>query len=175
MKEPQIDIFHREASPSTTQLEEICGLFKRNVPVFDEEGEQERLDTLAMRRTTDAYRELLETKTLIVVRGTRDQIAGLLEWDPRERGDVLIAYITWLLVDEEERGRGLSSQLHREFEGTCVPGLIETTQKTVIQGLSVHLKNPALKIYRRWGYSEHGAPKWNNGRLLCLIKDAVDS
>ena len=170
MSEPNIEIFSGNREPSIAQLESVCDLFRRNLPVFDDQNVAENADTLSLRDTPDAYRKLLETKTLLLVCGENERISGLLEWDPRDKQEFLLAYITWFLVDQDSRGQGLSTKLHQKFEKQCVPPLIQHTQQTVLQALAVHLKNPALQIYRKWGYSEKGAPQWNDGRRLFMVK-----
>ncbi|TSC58316.1 MAG: hypothetical protein Greene041662_761 [Candidatus Peregrinibacteria bacterium Greene0416_62] len=170
MLESHVEIFNRERHPSTAQLEAVCDLFRTTVPVFDDESTSENSETIALRKTPDDYRRLLEVKTLLLICEENEGIAGLLEWDPRDKEQVLLAYITWMLVNRNSQGQGLSTKLHRHFEQTCVPAVVEHAQKTVYQALAVHLKNPALNIYRKWGYSEEGAPQWNDGRRLFMIK-----
>lgn len=166
-----IEVFDRNHFPNPAQLEALCDLFKENIPAFDETSVDENIGILDAHGTPDAFRTLLETKTMLLVCKAHDEVVATLEWDPRDKSDVVLAYITWLIVDEQSRGQKLSSKLHAHFEQHCIPSVIEATQKTVLQGLSVHVKNPALKIYRKWGYSEKGAPQWNDGRRLFMIKE----
>ena len=172
MKETHIEVFDHEYQPSIAQLEAACDLFCNTLPVFDDLSAADNADAIALRRTPEDYQKLLETKTLLLVCGEREYIAGLLEWDPCDKEEVMLAHITWMLVDQSARGQGFSTKLHQHFEQVCVPTVIEQTQKTVYQALSVHLQNHhALNIYRRWGYSEEGAPQWNDGRRLFMIKE----
>lgn len=167
-----IERFGKDRHPTLPQLEATIDLFRRNLPVFDGQSNASNAEALAMRGTPDHLRGLLDEKTLLLVCGTRESVAGLLEWDPRDRG-VMIAFITWIMVDEGRRGQGLSTMLHEEFERACVPELMENTDLDVIQGLAVHLKNPALNIYRKWGYAEDGYPQYGDGRMLFMGKTPV--
>lgn len=175
MQPSAIETFNRDRFPSQAQLEAVCDLFAKNLPVFDDQNPAENAETIALRRTPDDYRRLLESKTLLLACRTSDDVAGLLEWDPRDKETVMLAFITWLLVDPNARGQKLSTRLHTEFENVCVPQVIQGAQKTTFQALAVHLKNPALGIYRHWGYSEDGAPQYDDGRRLFMIKSAVHS
>jgi len=166
-----IDLFNKERQPSTVQLESVCELFKRATPEFDEQSKKENSDTCTARARPDDYRKLLETKTLLLITKNRDEVTALLEWDSREKDDVTLAYITWILVAEENRGQGLASLLHTQFEEECMPNVIRNaTSETIYQALGVHLKNPAIDIYRKWGYDETNAPQWNDGRKLFMVK-----
>ncbi len=173
MTEPLIEIFDRNREPSTAKLESLCDLFQRNIPVFDQMNEDENPGIVAERATPENYRKLLETKTLLLVCEAHDKVSGLLEWDPRDRNDFMLAYITWIMVDKKSRGQRLSSKLHTSFEQDCIPGVVATAQKTVLQGLSVHLKNPAVEIYQKWGYTPPDEPQWNDDRRLFMIKPAA--
>ena len=174
MSEARIEIFDHNHEPSEVQLEAVCDLFRRALPVFDEEGGAEKAKVIALRQTPNDYRALLQSKTLLLAYDTRQQVAGLLEWHLQEQENVMVVYITWLLVDPSARRQGIATQLHQEFERTCVPAVLQAAQKTVYQSLTVHLKNEgALQMYRDWGYAKDGVPQWNDGRRLCLGKECL--
>lgn len=167
--EARIEIFTREHEPQEEQLRAACDLFQRNIPVFDAKNNEENAASIALRETPRAYRALLETKTLLLAFDTRDRVVGLLEWDRRKAFDPILAYISWLIIDRPERGRGLSTRLHDCFERVCVSRMREQTRATVHQVLGVHRKNPAQNIYRKWGYRD-APPQWNDARRLFMIK-----
>lgn len=146
----------------------VCELF-RGIPSFDELNDGENADTIAMRNTPGAYKKMLEVKEVILALDINDQVAGLLEWDERDRPDSLLAMITWLIVHPSRQGQGISSLLHKYLETVRIPDLIAKTRKPVYQTLGVHLKNPALNIYRKWDYVD--APfQYEDGRRLFMSK-----
>jgi GNAT superfamily N-acetyltransferase len=156
--------------PTPEVLQSACDLFRRNIPVFDEQCGAENEEALKLRGTPEAYAKLLETRTLLLAFDTREAVMGMLEYDERDKQEVMLAFVVWLMVDESVRGRGISSELHRHFERVCVPDAIRRAQKTVYQALAVHLQNPALGIYRKWEYID--APfQWNDGRRWFLYKE----
>lgn len=167
-----IEAFDKDRTPSQAQLEATVDLFQRTIPVFDDINIQENPAMVLKRGDPDALRRLLETRTLLLACDTRENVAGLLEWDARDRETVMIAFISWLMVDPRMQGQGISTLLHKDFEQQRVPQLAETTDISILQGLGVHMKNPATGIYRKWGYSESGFPQYNDGRMLFMAKDA---
>lgn len=173
--ERHIEVFNHEKLPTQAVLQAACTLFQENTPIFDEENVNENLASIAMRATPVHYRKLLEGhRTLLLAFNTHERVVGLLEWDERDylrNQDALLAYIVWLMVDVPERGKGLSTYLHKHFEGRCLPGVIKNTEKTVYQALGVHFQNPAAHIYRRWGYADQFPSR--DGRKLFMFKRPV--
>lgn len=167
--EARVEIFTCEHEPQAEQLRAACDLFRRNIPVFDAKSHEENAASVALRATPDAYRTLLKTKTLLLALDMHDRVMGLLEWDRRKAFDPILAYMSWLIIDRPERGRGLSTRLHDCFESVCVPRMREETRTTVHQVLGVHRKNPAQNIYQKWGYRD-APPQWNDARRLFMIK-----
>jgi len=151
-------------------LQKACELFRATIPSFDAEDETKNPELIADRDTPELYRTLLKDRSLILALDTHDQVAGLLEWYERERENIVLMFITWMMVDQSRQGSGIASLLHQHFETQSVPRVAAKTSNDVFQALGVHLKNErVIEIYRGWDY-EDATAQYNDGRMLCMSK-----
>ena len=167
----RVQEFTSDQQPSDEMLRDAYTLFQQNIPSFDKKSRLDNEHTLQSRMDPVAYRKILKDTSVLFALNTQEKIVGLLEWDSRDRADVFLAMMTWIMVANTERGNGVASVLHQHFESACVPSVIQQTRKPVYQALGVHLQNPAKEIYRKWGYVK-GPIQYNDGRRLFMVKQA---
>lgn len=173
MDDLRIEQFHGNHVPSREQLDAATKLYQSTVQIFDPEGKTERDLAIGLHADPERYRDLLKNYTLLLA-SERGRIAGLLEWEPRENGNVTLALVRWLLVSEPRDRNEVALELHNLFERECVPDVVrDATGKRVLQLVAVHMNDPALPRFREWGYSEDGIKQPDEGRRLFMVKEPL--
>ncbi len=168
-----IERFDADVSFPDAIGQQVIELFKRNCVAYDRVEEADHRDTLQNRSTTEKLNDLLECKTFYVAKNIRGHVCGVLECDVEECDDATLAFLWWLIVDEQFRGHRIASSLHQRFEKNFVPSVQADATSRVLQALAVHPENPAKKIYERWGY-EPGEIEYETGMGLFMTKRPED-
>ncbi len=170
--EARIELYDHANQPSREALDDASALFRATIPVFDDINAIHNPKMIEARKDGHAYRKLLHDRTILLAHDTHERVIGLLECDVRPVGDAQSAYIIWLMTDPAVRGKRISSKLHQAYERTFVPSVVEATGAQLHQALTVHLQNPAVGIYEKWGYQPAQVRAEQQGRVV-MIKPAA--
>jgi GNAT superfamily N-acetyltransferase len=140
--------------------EQVSGLFKRNYPPYYSAAA--RRDDMELRGSADRLRRHLESeskqRTLYVAKmGQLGTAAAFLEANTVAVEGGYFEMLSWIMVDETQRGQSLASLLHQHFIADASERARRRSSPSAAT-LNVHRDNPARGIYRRWGYEADMRP-----------------
>ncbi len=148
--------FDTESSPPEEVFAELVRLFtsESETGFIDDDAAAKGL---ALRSAPDGIKGLIENgHVFFVAHDIAARVLGVLEMNQYEvEGAGWYVQMSWLIVDALARGTGVSSELNRAFEAEARRRGDMLKPNWRLQ-LGVNRNNPALEIYKKWGYEDCG-------------------
>lgn len=165
----EIQVVHYRHVMASTYATEVAELFKNNYPAMA--SDKKRAKDIAKRCDSQAILTLLreDISYFLAREFGGGALAGFIERNTYEVGDGYYEQMTWIMVDEQLRGKGIATALHNKFINFVSYEAEDKAKPTVAQ-LVVHKDNVgAQEVYSHWGYRDIG--ETHDGQSIFMVKD----
>jgi ribosomal protein S18 acetylase RimI-like enzyme len=140
----------------TDIAEQMSVLYADTYP--DAHSSQERAIDLRRHSGAAAFRGLTAEDSRLYVATVAESktpiVAGFIEANTIPTRGTILEHLAWVTVDKRLRGLGVASILHEQFFTDAQQRIGQELALPTEAIVSVHGRNPALQMFRSWGYRD---------------------